>query len=80
MQNDKNAKGGLHVSTRSFLTTVAILVALMVLAGVLTRVLPQGQYARTLDANGNEIVVEGSYVLTPDAERLPVWRWFTAPI
>ena len=54
--------------------------ALMVLAGVLTRVLPQGQYARTLDANGNEIVVEGSYVLTPDAERLPVWRWFTAPI
>lgn len=80
MQNDKNAKGGLHVSTRSFLTTVAILVALMVLAGVLTRVLPQGQYARTLDANGNEIVVEGSYMLTPDAERLPVWRWFTAPI
>ena len=80
MQNDKNAKGGLHVSTRSFLTTVAILVALMVLAGVLTRVLPQGQYARTLDANGNEIVVEGSYVLTPDADRLPVWRWFTAPI
>ena len=60
MQNDKNAKGGLHVSTRSFLTTVAILVALMVLAGVLTRVLPQGQYARTLDANGNEIVVAGS--------------------
>ena len=80
MQNDKNAKGGLHVSTRSFLTTVAILVALMVLAGVLTRVLPQGQYARTLDANGNEIVVEGSYVLTPDDERLPVWRWFTAPV
>ena len=80
MQNDKNAKGGLHVSTRSFLTTMAILVALMVLAGVLTRVLPQGQYARTLDANGNEIVVEGSYVLTPDAERLPVWRWFTAPV
>lgn len=80
MQNDKNAKGGLHVSTRSFLTTVAILVALMVLAGVLTRVLPQGQYARTLDANGNEIVVEGSYMLTPEAERLPVWRWFTAPI
>lgn len=80
MQNGKTDKGGLHVSTRSFLTTVAILVALMVLAGVLTRVLPQGQYARTLDANGNEIVVEGSYVLTPDAERLPVWRWFTAPI
>ena len=80
MQNGKTDKGGLHVSTRSFLTTVAILVALMVLAGVLTRVLPQGQYARTLDANGNEIVVEGSYVLTPDAERLPVWRWFTAPV
>ena len=24
--------------------------------------------------------MEGSYVLTPDAERLPVWRWFTAPV
>ena len=80
MQKDQNAKGGLHVSTRSFLTTVAILLALMVLAGVLTRVLPQGQYQRALDASGNEIVVEGSYALTPGAERLPVWRWFTAPV
>ncbi|MGN1249683.1 MAG: YfcC family protein [Candidatus Spyradocola sp.] len=80
MQNEKTGKGGLHVSTRSFLTTVAILLALMVLAGVLTRVLPQGQYQRALDASGNEIVVEGSYELTPEAERLPVWRWFTAPV
>ena len=31
MQKDQNAKGGLHVSTRSFLTTVAVLLALMVI-------------------------------------------------
>lgn len=80
MQNSKSDRGGLHVSTRSFLSTVAILLTLMVLAGVLTRVLPQGQYERILDAADNEVVVEGSYALTPGAGRLPVWRWFTAPI
>lgn len=74
-----NSSGNLKIGTKSFLSTIAILLALMVFAGILTQILPQGTYERILDANGNEMVVEGSYTLVQNAEKLPVWRWFTAP-
>lgn len=74
-----NSSGNLKIGTKSFISTVAILLALMVFAGILTQILPQGSYERILDANGNEMVVEGSYTLMENAEKLPVWRWFTAP-
>ena len=50
----------------------------MVVAGVLTRVIPAGVYDRTVD-QGRTLVVPGSY---RQAERpvYPAWRWFTAPI
>jgi uncharacterized ion transporter superfamily protein YfcC len=74
-----NSSGNLKIGTKSFLSTVAILIALMIFAGVLTQILPQGSYERVLNDNGYEIVVEGSYTLAENAEKLPVWRWFTAP-
>ncbi len=74
-----NSSGNLKIGTKSFLSTVAILLALMVFAGILTQILPQGSYERAINENGYEMVVEGSYTLTENAERLPVWRWFTAP-
>ena len=76
----QKSSGSMNLSVRSFLSTVAILLSLMVLAGVLTRVLPQGQYDRTLSESGYEMVVDGSYRTLDTAEKLPVWRWFTAPV
>ncbi len=74
-----NSSGNLKIGTKSFISTVAILLALMVFAGILTQILPQGSYERVLDSNGNEMVVQGSYTIAENAEKLPVWRWFTAP-
>ena len=74
-----NSSGNLKIGTKSFISTVAILLALMVFAGILTQILPQGSYERMIDANGNEVVVQGSYTLAENAEKLPIWRWFTAP-
>ena len=76
----QKSSGSMNLSVRSFLSTVAILLSLMVLAGVLTRVLPQGQYDRALSESGYEMVVDGSYRTLDTAEKLPVWRWFTAPV
>lgn len=75
----ESSSGNLKIGTKSFLSTVAILIALMIFAGILTQILPQGSYERVLNDNGYEIVVEGSYTLAENAEKLPVWRWFTAP-
>lgn len=74
------SSGSMTLSVKSFLSTVAILLTLMILAGVLTLVLPQGAYDRTIAENGYEIIVDGSYHVLEDAQRLPVWRWFTAPV
>ena len=76
----QKSSGSMSLSVKSFLSTVAILLSLMVLAGVLTRVLPQGQYERVLSDSGYEMVVDGSYHALESAEKLPVWRWFTAPV
>lgn len=76
----KQNGGSMTLSVKSFLSTVAILVTLMILAGVLTQVLPQGTYERVLSENGYEMIVDGSYRILENAERLPVWRWFAAPL
>lgn len=66
-----------YISRRAFIQSAVILFLLMILAGVLTLVVPPGQYAR--------ITVEEREVIDPDSfleiERpdYPIWRWFTAP-
>lgn len=51
-----NQKKGLDVSVRSFLTAIGVLFVLMVLTYILTLVIPGGNYARTVDGNGNTII------------------------
>ena len=62
---------------KSFITVVAILFAVLILVGVLTYVIPAGQYTLV----DKKIVIDSFKFLT-DAEnttRLPFYRWFTAP-
>lgn len=62
---------------KSFITVVIILFAVLLLVGVLTYVIPAGQYTLV----DNKIVIDSFKFLT-DAEnttRLPIYRWFTAP-
>ena len=72
-------KKGLNVSTKSFITAIAVILALMVCTYILTLWIPSGSYARTLDADGNEIIdteVGFSYV----DGGIPVWKWILSPI
>ena len=79
MMESNKSSGGLNIGAKTFIGTVILLVAIMILAGVLTRVLPQGSYTYA-EEDGRHIVVPGTYVERPEAEPLPIWRWFTAPI
>jgi uncharacterized ion transporter superfamily protein YfcC len=71
-------KAGAQISTRAFVQSVLILFVLMMLAGVLTRVVPAGAYAR-VEVDGREIIDPESFQYVP-APDYPAWRWFTAPI
>ncbi|PID82632.1 MAG: hypothetical protein CSB16_00655 [Clostridiales bacterium] len=65
------------IGKRAFLFSVAILLFLMVFAGILTRIIPQGEYTREV-VDGTTRIVDGSFQFV-NRNSLPVYRWFTAP-
>ncbi|MCL5999249.1 MAG: AbgT family transporter [Chloroflexi bacterium] len=71
-------RAGAQISKKAFIQSIVILAVLMLLAGVLTLVVPAGRYARVMQGN-REIIDPQSYqqVAHPD---YPVWRWLVAPI
>ncbi len=71
-------KAGAQISKKAFIQSAVILLLLMIIAGVLTRVLPTGLYDRT-ELDGHSGIVAGSYHETSGVV-YPIWRWFTAPI
>jgi len=73
-----NQDSSIKIGRRMFIQSVLILFLLMMVAGVLTRVIPAGAYERiTLD--GRESIAPASFRLV-DRPDYPVWRWFTAPV
>ena len=72
---DPSAQGSaLNISKRSFIIAIAIIFALMVMTYILTLVVPGGEYARTIDANGNTIIdTAGGFRYV--AGGLPFWKW-----
>ena len=71
-------KSGAQISQKAFIQSAVILLALMILAGILTLVIPAGEFQR-LEVDGRETIIPDSFALTvrPD---YPIWRWFTAPL
>ncbi len=70
-------RSAMTIGAKSLIQAVAIILALMIAAGVLTRVIPAGAYQRQT-SEGRTLVIDGTYAATP-RPAYPVWRWFTAP-
>ena len=66
----------LKFGLKSFLAVCGILLGVMIFVGILTFIVPAGTYK--FDENGK--VIAGSFEFIESSTRLPVWRWFTAPI
>ena len=71
-------QAGAQISKRSFLQAVVILFVLMMLAGLLTLIIPAGHYARST-LEGREVIDPASFQIVPKPD-YPIWRWFTAPL
>ncbi|MEW6401024.1 MAG: SLC13 family permease [Chloroflexota bacterium] len=71
-------KAGAQISQRAFIQTLVILFVLMMIAGILTLVVPAGQYTH-IEVDGRTTIDPASFqfVERPD---YPIWRWFAAPI
>jgi len=73
-----DAKAGAQISLKAFVQSVIILFAIMMVAGILTLVVPAGNYSRTL-LDGREMIEPESFAFI-DRPDYPIWRWFTAPV
>lgn len=67
----------LKIERRSYVLSVAILLILVIIAGILTSVIPQGAYTR-VDVDGVVEIVPDSFRYI-EGKPLPIYRWFTAP-
>jgi len=71
-------KSGAQISKKAFIQSVIILFVIMLIAGILTRVVPAGSYDRIVES-GRELVSPDSFRFA-DKPNYPIWRWFTAPV
>lgn len=78
MGNDSQKKG-LNVSVKSFITAIAVLFVLMIMTYILTLIIPGGEYARILNADGNSII-DTSAAFQYVEGGLPFWKWILSPI
>ena len=71
-------KAGAQISQRAFIQSLVILFVLMMIAGILTLVVPAGQYTR-IEVDGRETIDPASFQFTEKPD-YPIWRWFVAPV
>jgi len=57
--------------------TLVLLYGMVVLAWLLTLVLPAGAFQTEVNPHGHEVVVPGTYAVLPDVELLSFWALFT---
>jgi uncharacterized ion transporter superfamily protein YfcC len=68
----------IHIGKRAFVTTILIILALMTVSGILTYLVPSGNYVHEL-RDGVDRVLPGTFAYAPRPD-YPAWRWLTAPI
>ncbi len=73
--NTKKESASANIGLRSFITVMIILSTLLIISGILSYAIPQGNFER--DENG--IILTDSFVLG-DVDGIAIWRILTAPI
>jgi uncharacterized ion transporter superfamily protein YfcC len=78
LQPDPSRQSAIKIGKKAFLLSAGIILALMLVSGILTIILPSGEYERVVQ-DGKTLVVNGTYHAVPKPA-YPPWRWLTAPI
>lgn len=76
--NETKEKKGLNISTKSFITAIAVILVLMILTYGLSFLIPGGEYARIVDALGNTVIdTAGGFQHVQGG--IPFWKWILSP-
>lgn len=77
-QTASSPQSAIKIGKKAFLLSAGIILLLMLVSGILTVVLPSGEYQRVIQ-DGKTLVVNGTYH-TVAKPVYPAWRWLTAPV
>lgn len=76
---DINTKSSaVKIGLKAFILSASIILLLMIFSGLLTMMLPSGEFQRITD-KGKTLVVPGTYQVIEKPD-YPLWRWLTAPV
>ena len=83
MKNNKNVKEpvrstpseGLTINKKTVVSILLVLTAVLVFVGILTQVVPRGEY--TIDADG--AIIDGTYEEISDY-KMPIWKIIASPV
>lgn len=77
----KESNDGLHIDKKTVISITALLLAVLLLAGVLTQIVPRGEYTTIPDPETGkpEITADSEYVPNSDY-KMPIWKIFTSPV
>ncbi len=78
MASTNNHSSAVKIGLKAFVLSASIILILMIFSGILTMLLPSGEFQRITE-NGKTLVVPGTYSVIEKPD-YPFWRWFTAPI
>lgn len=77
--NTTQQKKGLDISAKSFVTAIAVLLALMCVTYALTWIIPGGSYDRITDEAGN-LKIDPNGEFTHVDGGIPLWKWLLSPL
>lgn len=77
MEEKEKNNSGIQLNKKTMITITALLLAIMLFAGIMTKVVPTGKY--DVDAEG--AIIPGTYhEISDDEVNYPFWRVFVAPL
>ena len=72
---------GIHIDKKTIIGITAVLLVMWILAGVLTRIVPRGEYSTLTDQDTGKTSITSDSVYTPLEEYdMPVWKIIAAPV
>lgn len=78
---EKKSSEGLNIDKKTVISITAVLLAVYVLVGVLTHVIPRGEYNTFIDeATGNASITAESEYQPLEGYTMPVWKIIAAPV
>ena len=78
---EKKKSDGLHIDKKTIISITAILLAVYIFAGILTQVMPRGEYNTFVDENTGKASITTESTYTPlDDYTMPLWKILAAPV